>query len=344
MTNTPDVADRLYAPEGRKKSVTLLLLLLSLMVALLVIVYLLLNQKTIQANASERVEKTVSTQLHTNDNAFTMPVFKATEPVKVDPEPEPEVAAVEVPALGFTLDPLPEPEPLVVPEALPATTSLPVRSEVVQPVGDKPLTDEERRLASGVAGSKGVPSMTGSAQSSSGSAVGRTQVSGSGFASGDSASFSEYEYLENKPVTAGPEPSGDLSGDDLDRLDKLAAFYGVNRSSEPRDSSPSYTRLSQSDSTERSVSSRPASGIKQTADFRSDEQDDGFTPINRTAAAQPREQGGGIDLSSTQVIASEASRIKLDYLLKRGTYISCVLSTRIVSDQAGYIRCSISEN
>lgn len=54
--------------------------------------------------------------------------------------------------------------------------------------------------------------------------------------------------------------------------------------------------------------------------------------------------GGGIDLSSTVVASTQAKTIDLEYLLKRGTYIGCVLKTRIVSDQAGFISCSITED
>ena len=355
MTDANDSSDRHDAPEGRRKGVTQLILITSLIAALCFIAYLLLfNKKTNEANAAERQAKKAPSQLHTASTTFEMPVFKKPELLEPEPLPVTEVIVEPEPIPEIKLEPLPQPEPLPMPEVIHKPEPL-AKTVVVpksQPVIDKPISDEERRLGGGVLGAKGLPTLAnkqsveasnraggfGADSGYSGARQGRKQVKAE-------APFilSEYEYKEGQTLTPKSDPSSELTSKDIDRLGQLAALYGV---SEDRNRRSTYR--AKPSSVSNNYSSQPLAVASPSDDSPTSSEEDErglrYQPINQTSSTRPTGQGGGIDLSSTQVVGTQAKRIKLDYLLKRGTYIGCVLKTRIVSDQAGFISCTVTEN
>lgn len=352
MTDSVDLNDRHSAPEGRKKGATQLILLTSLIAALCFIAYLLLfNQKTSDAKAAERQQKKAASQLHTSNSTFEMPVFKKPELAKPEALPVTETIVVAEPEPMFTLDPLPKPEPLVVPKALPE--QLPKTEVIVKHEAptERPMTDEERRLGGGVSGSKGLSTLAstehrstsqnatffGAGSDASGIRSRRRQVLAE-----DSVYESEYEHLGASTQALSPPVDSELNASDIERLDQLASLYRV--SEKPR-RLPAYKASTVSGSSyeplESSRSERSYSGSDVSSEQGKPKLN--FQPIN-TAAKNRSSRQGGIDLSSTVVAGAEARKIKLDYLLKRGTYIGCVLKTRIVSDQAGFISCGTTED
>jgi len=61
--------------------------------------------------------------------------------------------------------------------------------------------------------------------------------------------------------------------------------------------------------------------------------------------AHPQKDRSSIDLSSSVTHASLASRLdNRQFLVKKGTFINCVLTTNIQSDQAGFIKCTVTED
>lgn len=146
---------------------------------------------------------------------------------------------------------------------------------------------------------------------------------------------SSYESLQPATKTQRDSAATTVQNDDLERLERMASLLAVETKEYPRTAYQPYTR---------SVSSVRDNGPQSVAEPLPS--DAAFTPVNRgqaiTQTALP--SSGGIDLSTTSVASTQARKIRLDYLLKRGTYIGCVLKTRIVSDQAGYISCSITED
>gem|GEM_PF-2479825 len=345
MSVTDELSDRHHAPEGRRKGNIQLILISSLIAALCLIAYLLLfNKKLGDANASDRAEKKVVSQLHTTNTAFEMPVFKAPELAKSEPLPEPEVIVAPDPVAEVTFEPLPKPEPLPVSEVIYKPEPLPKATTVNQKPAakDKPISDEERRLGSGVAGAKGIPKLSSNRELASTQVVGDYRGQNRALeAEPEEPLFkSEYEYQEGQNEDPKAVPSHELNANDINRLDQLAALYGVSDSgnrSVRSGSASSYVPPAQQHSIQPSSQSR-------SVDAGGEKQEPSFRPINRVSSGQSVGQGNGVDLSSTQVVGVEAKRIKLDYLLKRGTYIGCVLKTRIVSDQAGFISCGVTEN
>ena len=332
---TDIIDDRHHAPEGRKKGMTQLVLIACLMLALCFIAYLLLfNQKLNNASAAGFKDKKVSSQLHTASSAFEMPVFRKADLPKPQPLPEPVVPVVSIPTIS--LEPLPKPEKIGIADVATAPP-LPKTEAIV--VTEKPMTDEERRLGGGVAGSKGILALSGAQKTptprnvNSITTVERVPAS--------SSYASEYEYKEGQPTLEKPVLSSELTNADLDRLQQLAALYGV--SDTPVRSRPYLSSNSRS-STEDVSESVSSPSRSDEAPPEEDQERSNYQPINTPLSTESAGQASGIDLTSTRAVGVEARRIKLDYLLKRGTYIGCVLKTRIVSDQAGFISCSITEN
>lgn len=349
MSVINDSSDRHHAPEGRRKGNIQLILIACLIAALCLIAYLLLfNQKPGDANASGRPEKKTASQLHTTSSAFEMPVFKAPELPKPEPLPEPEVIVAPEPVTEVIFEPLPKPEPLPVSEVIYTPEPLPKAATVNQkpPAKDRPVSDEERRLGSGIVGDKGIPTLSGK---SGGVSTQRERVldrpAGASKVVAEEPFFeSEYEYQEGQKTEPKSAPNHELTANDIQRLDQLAALYGV---SDSRTRSPTSSARSASVSRYESPSqqrSSQSSDNPRNVDSESGEQALTVRPINQASTHQSVGQGGSVDLSSTQAIGVQAQRIRLDYLLKRGTYIGCVLKTRIVSDQAGFISCGVTEN
>ena len=79
---------------------------------------------------------------------------------KPEPLPEPVVPVISIPTIS--LEPLPKPEKIGIAEVVTAAP-LPKTETIV--VTEKPMTDEERRLGGGVAGSKGIPALSGTQKS-----------------------------------------------------------------------------------------------------------------------------------------------------------------------------------
>lgn len=353
MPDSVDLNDRHNAPEGRKKGTTQLILLTSLTAALCFIAYLLLfNQKTSDAKAAERQQKKAESQLHTTNSTFEMPVFKKPELEKPESLPVTEAIVVAEPEPMFKLDPLPKPEPLVVAKALPEQlpkTEVIVKQEVPT---ERPMTDEERRLGGGVSGSKGLSTLASTEHRST--SQNATVFLGGSDASGirprrsqvlaeDSVYESEYEHLSASTQALSPPVDSELNASDIERLNQLASLYRV---SEKSSRVPAYKASTESGSSFEPLESSRSERSYSRSDVSSEQGEPklNYQPINTTAENRSSGQGGGIDLSSSVVAGAEARRIKLDYLLKRGTYIGCVLKTRIVSDQAGFISCGITED
>lgn len=344
MSEVLDSADRHHAPEGKSSQATQLILVGTLIVALCFIVYLLMfNKRSSHANAAVPEVKQAKSQLHTSDTLFEMPVFKASalpEPVKVvDVEPAPEVM----------LDPLPVPEPIPMSEVLvaPVPVSPKQNSMPSQPVKDKPVSDEARRLSGGVSGNKGVATSIASNTDRDSSRVSSRGINPSSqpkaypVQSNDAYIPSVYEYKEGQTNPNRRLESSEITSNDLDRLDRMAALYGVSDGFSRGNSKVSTgSRSASYDSIE------PA-GQTHVTHYNGDTQSGArqqYEPINQETTQRSSSRNSGIDLSSTQVVSTHAKRINLDFLLKRGTYISCVLKTRIVSDQAGFISCGVTEN
>lgn len=345
MNEVDNSVDRHHAPEGRKNSATQLILITGLTAALCFIAYLLLfNKKNSEANTSVAELKKPTSQLHTSNSIFEMPVFKAPvlpEPVKVVP--------VE-PKLEVKFDPLPVPEPIPMSEVLAAPVPLSTSSNSMpnQPAQDKPMSDEERRLGGGVSGSKGAATIAVNTHRDSPRSGNRPfDVSNHSKAyqvdPNDAFLPSVYEFKESQANTTKRPESSEITSSDIDRLDRLATLYGVSDRLSRGDSKRVTSSRSASDYGYESTSQTNASRTKES-EPTSNSRNQRFEPINQAENQRSSNRSSGIDLTSTQVVGTQAKRINLDYLLKRGTYISCVLKTRIVSDQAGFISCSVTEN
>jgi type IV secretory pathway VirB10-like protein len=351
MSDVDNTEDRHHAPEGRKNSAIQLILVSSLFFALCFIAYLLLfNKKNSEANATVTEIKKPTRQLHTSNSLFEMPVFKKPELPVPEPLPEPVVTVALEAEPEIKLDPVPEPEPIPMsevlpkPELLPQTLATQARVEPQQVVKDKPMTDEERRLGGVVSGSKGIQAIASSqqadqtnlkvARNASYTRIHKDQTD-------DAFLSSVYSYKEGQEPAEISEASSELTSSDLERLDRLAALYGVSEGL-----SRGESQLKPTSQLNRYATAGFDSYRTRETKTRGSNNDtsQSYKPVNQGSTGRVSAQGRGIDLSSTRVVSAEAKRIKLDYLLKRGTYISCVLKTRIVSDQAGFISCSVTEN